>query len=94
MFFTWLNFLQPITANFFTAIGKPKKGVFLSLTRQLIYILPLIIILPMRFGLMGILYSAPIADLLAAVTTVLMVWAELRGMKRLEQAENSAGIID
>ncbi|MCC8150223.1 MAG: MATE family efflux transporter [Lachnospiraceae bacterium] len=91
MFFTWLNFLQPITANFFTAIGKPRKGVFLSLTRQLIYILPLIIILPMRFGLMGILYSAPIADLLAAVTTVLMVWAELRAMKRLEQAEDFVG---
>lgn len=90
MFFTWLNFLQPITANFFTAIGKPRKGVFLSLTRQLIYILPLVILLPMCFGLIGILYAAPIADLMSAVTTVLMVWVELRGIKRLEQAGDAA----
>ncbi|MCD8365854.1 MAG: MATE family efflux transporter [Clostridiales bacterium] len=87
MFFTWLNFLQPVTANFFTAIGKPRKGVFLSLTRQLIYILPLLIFLPLHLGLMGILYAAPVAVLLSAVTTVFMAWAELRGMKRLEQAE-------
>lgn len=84
MFFTWLNFLQPITANFFTAIGKPKKGIFLSLTRQLIYILPLVLILPRFFGIMGILYAAPTADLLAAITTSIMAAGEFRLMKKEE----------
>ena len=66
MFFTWLNFLQPITSNFFTAIGKSKKGVFLALTRQLIFFLPLLLILPLFYGLEGILYVAPISDLISA----------------------------
>ena len=47
LFFTFLNFIQPITSNFFTAIGKPQKGIFLSLTRQILFLLPLIIILPL-----------------------------------------------
>ncbi|MCD7865512.1 MAG: MATE family efflux transporter [Clostridiales bacterium] len=92
MFFTWLNFLQPITSNFFTAIGKPRKGVFLSLTRQLIFILPLLLILPIRFGIMGLLYSAPIADLLSAIVTLLMVRVEFKAMKKLELAEQSAHV--
>ncbi len=84
MFFTWLNFLQPISSNFFTAIEKPKKGIFLSLTRQLIFILPLILLLPLRFGIMGILYAAPIADLMTAIVTVIMISAEFRELKKLE----------
>ncbi len=92
MFFTWLNFLQPITSSFFTAIGKPRKGVFLSLTRQLIFILPLILILPIWFGIMGLLYSAPIADLLSAAVTLLMVRVEFKEMKKLELAEQSAHV--
>lgn len=87
MFFTWLNFLQPLTANLFSACGKPKKGVFLSLTRQLIFILPLQLLLPLRFGIMGLLYSAPIADLASAVVAVLMLRAEFKAMRKLEMAE-------
>lgn len=88
MFFTWLNFLQPITSTFFTSIGKPKKGIFLSLTRQLIFILPLLIFLPMRFGIMGLLFAAPIADLASAVVTLFMAIAEFKIMKKLELADN------
>lgn len=84
MFFTWLNFLQPITSTFFTSIGKPKKGIFLSLTRQLLFILPLIVLLPIRFGIMGLIYSAPIADLASAIVTILMARGEFRIMKKLE----------
>lgn len=87
MFFTWLNFLQPITSTFFTSIGKPKKGIFLSLTRQLLFILPLIVILPIRFGIIGLLYSAPIADLASAFVTFLMARGEFKQMKLLEEEE-------
>ena len=88
MFFTWLNFLQPITSNFFTAIGKSRKGVFLALTRQLIFILPLILILPLFMGLTGILYAAPIADLAAAAVAIWMVVVEFRQIGKLEAEEN------
>lgn len=76
LFFTFLNFLQPITSNFFTSIGKPKCGMFLSLTRQIIFLLPLLLLLPLFFGIDGLMYAAPIADCTAAVVSILMVTAE------------------
>ncbi|HHV11020.1 MAG TPA: MATE family efflux transporter [Clostridiales bacterium] len=79
LFFTFLNFLQPITSNFFTAIGKPQKGIFLSLTRQIIFLLPLVIVLPLFMGMDGILYSGPIADFAAGVAASIMVAKELKG---------------
>ena len=77
LFFTFLNFLQPITSNFFTAIGKPKGGVFLSLTRQIIFLLPLILLLPIFMGIDGIMYAGPAADLMAGITAIAMVLHEL-----------------
>lgn len=78
LFFTFLNFLQPITSNFFTAIGQPKRGMFLSLTRQILFLLPLLLILPIIFGIDGLMYTAPVADFTAALVSFLMVSAEFR----------------
>jgi len=78
LFFTFLNFMQPISSNFFTAIGKPKRGIFLSLTRQIIFLLPLLLILPRFIGIDGIMYAGPIADFMAAVVSGVMVGKELR----------------
>lgn len=78
LFFTFVNFLQPITSNFFTAIGKPKVGSFLALTRQIIFLLPLIILFPLFMGIDGIMYAGPIADFMAAVVVTVMVFRELR----------------
>ena len=78
MFFICLTFIQPITSNFFTAIGKPVKGVFLSLTRQIIFLIPLILILPRFMGLDGILYAGPIADFAAISTATIMAILEFR----------------
>lgn len=77
LFFTFINFLQPITSNFFTAIGKPKGGIFLSLTRQIIFLLPLIVLLPLFLGIDGIMYAGPAADLMAGLTSIAMVCYEL-----------------
>lgn len=77
LFFTFLNFIQPITSNCFTAIGKPKKGMFLSLTRQILFLLPLIVLLPLIFGIDGILYAGPIADGMAGVVALWMIVREL-----------------
>lgn len=70
LFFTFLNFVQPIASNLFTSIGKPKKGIFLSLTRQLLFLLPLILIFPLFMGIDGIMYAGPIADFVAGVVAV------------------------
>lgn len=73
LFFTFVNFMQPITSNFFTAIGKPKRGSFLALTRQIIFLLPLLLIFPLIFGIDGIMYAGPVADCMAAVVSAVMV---------------------
>lgn len=86
IFFTFANFLQPITSNFFTAIGKPKVGVFLSLTRQILFLLPLILILPIIFKIDGILYAGPIADLLAFLVCGFMIVREL-GLDNYKKVE-------
>lgn len=85
VFFILLNFMQPITSTFFTSIGKPIKGVFLSLTRQIIFLLPLIIILPVFMGIDGILYAGPIADFLAVVVNVVMAAVEIRNINIKEK---------
>lgn len=85
LFFTFINFMQPITSNFFTAIGKPKRGVFLSLTRQILFLLPLILILPLYLGIDGIMYAGPIADFMAGLIAAIMIGNEL---KRKEYREH------
>ncbi len=83
-----INFVQPISSNFFTAIGKPGKGVFLSLTRQIIFLLPLYLVMPRFFGIDGIIYSGPIADALAFICTMTLAvreWREIRGLQKAQQ---------
>lgn len=78
MFFTFANFVQPISSNFFTAIGKPSKGIFLSLTRQILFLLPLLLIFPLLMGIDGIMYAGPSADLIAALVSGGLMYKELR----------------
>jgi len=84
LFFTFVNFMQPISSNFFTAIGKPKKGSFLALTRQILFLLPLLLIFPLFMGIDGIMYAGPVADCLAAVIAAVMVAFQFREFQRQE----------
>lgn len=86
LFFTFLNGIQPVSSNFFTSIGAPKKGIFLSLTRQIIFLLPLLLIFPYFFGIDGVMYTAPIADLAAASVSIVMVVREFKIMAKLQKA--------
>ncbi|MCR4695588.1 MAG: MATE family efflux transporter [Pseudobutyrivibrio sp.] len=70
-------FLQPLTSNFFTSIGKPGKGIFMSLTRQVLFLLPLIVGLPLIFGIDGVMYAGPIADFLAFTVCFILIRKEL-----------------
>ncbi len=85
LFFTWANCIQPITSTFFTSIGKPAKGTFCSLTRQIIFLVPLILVLPLFMGIDGILFAGPIADALALIVTSVMAYFEFRAMKVKEK---------
>ncbi len=71
-----LNGIQMTVANYFSAIGKPVKGVVLSLTRQILLIVPLMYILPMFFGLDGILYAAPITDFVSFILALILILRE------------------
>ena len=84
LFMVFINGVQIISSNFFAAIGKAIKGVVLSLSRQVIFLIPLIIILPIFYGIDGILFAAPLADALAFVVTFIMINKELHHMKKLE----------
>lgn len=89
LFMVIVNGVQLISSNFFAAIGKPVKGMVLSLTRQVFFLIPLILILPLFMGIDGLMFAAPIADTIAFLTTILLITKELRSMKRLEQEENT-----
>lgn len=84
LFFTFLNAAQPITANFFSSIGKPIKGVTLSLTRQGLFLIPLILILPHFMGIDGIVWAAPFADAMAFCVTMTLLSFEFKTMHRQE----------
>lgn len=86
LFFTFINNIQPLSSNFFSSIGKPSKGTFLSLTRQIIFLLPLIVIFPRFMGIDGIMYAGPIADFMAASISAVMLFREMRTMGRQEAA--------
>ena len=83
LFFTFVNGIQPISSTFFTTIGKPVKGIFLSLTRQIIFLLPLILLLPLLFGIDGVMFAAPIADFIAAALSIIFVRSEFKKFKLL-----------
>lgn len=80
MFFTFLNGIQPISSFLFTSIGKAKKGVVISLTRQIIFLLPLIIIFPKFIGIDGVMYAGPIADFAAAALSVFLLVREIKNL--------------
>ncbi len=73
-----LNGVQMTIANYFSAIGKPIKGAILSLVRQVLLIIPLMLILPNFFGLDGVLYAAPITDFISFILSFVLILIEFR----------------
>ncbi|MEG0970798.1 MAG: polysaccharide biosynthesis C-terminal domain-containing protein, partial [Acidaminococcaceae bacterium] len=69
---------QLISTSYFQATGQPLKASILSLLRQMILLVPLILLLPLWFGLMGILYAGVVADLVAAVLVLFFMRSEMK----------------
>jgi len=72
---------QIVSAGYFQAVGKPKHAMVLSLSRQVIILIPLLLILPRIWGLEGVWFAPPIADFLSALLTALFFWKELGALK-------------
>lgn len=87
LFLTIMNGIQPVTSNFFTSIGKARLGVFMSLTRQIIFLLPLIVIFPIFMGIDGVMYAGPIADAAAAIVCGIFVVREMRELTMKQKGE-------
>ena len=81
----WLVGFQMVGGNFFTSIGMSGKSIFLSLTRQVIYLIPLTLLLPLFFAepIMGVWWSIPTSDMLAGITAGVMLFFEIRKFKQL-----------
>lgn len=71
-----------MTSIFFQSVGEPTKAATLSLTRDIVCFLPLVILLPLGMGISGILWAAPVADLLAMILTILLVSSFFKKLDR------------
>lgn len=82
MFMTFANGIQPMSSGFFTSIGKAKLGIVMSLTRQVLFLLPLIVVFSLIMGIDGVMYAGPIADAAALSLAILFARRELVAMKK------------
>lgn len=82
----FLNGIQISISTFFPAIGKAREGALLALSKQMIILLPLMVILPKFFGLDGIIYAAPTADLLTFILAVFFMTREMKKMPKYDEA--------
>lgn len=82
LFFVFLNGVQICSATFFPAIGKAGKGAILSFSKQVIFMIPLLLILPRFFGLDGVMYAQPATDFLSFLLAVVLMTMEFRKMPK------------
>ncbi len=75
---------QVVTSSFFQSIGKAKISIFLSLTRQLLFLIPALYFLPRYWGLNGVWLSGPVADFTSSLLTMVVLWWQLDKLKRGE----------
>lgn len=81
----WVVGFQVVVTNFFQSLGEATKSIFMSLSRQIIFLLPLLFMLPDWWGLNGVWVSFPISDLFATLVAVVLLVIELRKISRLVQ---------
>lgn len=81
----WFVGFQIVSTALFQSIGMAGKSIFLSLIRQVIFLIPLLLLLPRVFGLDGVWASFPTSDLAATIVTLLMVWYQLRRLDRSDK---------
>ena len=79
----WIIATQVVGSNFFASMNQPGKSLFLSLTRQVIFIIPLLLVLPPILGVNGVWYTIPISDAAAATLAIVLLLREWNKQKSL-----------
>lgn len=82
--FTVVGF-QIVSTTLFQSIGKASASIFLSLTRQVLFLIPLLLILPPKFGLDGVWAAFPTSDIIATVVTAVMIGWQLSRFRKAEK---------
>lgn len=82
MFYPFIG-MQMVTTNFFQSIGQAGKSIFLSLTRQLLFLIPLLLILPQFMGVKGVWLAMPSADAISCIVTGTLLIIQYRKFKQL-----------
>ena len=86
---------QMVVSNFFQSIGKAKISIVLSLSRQLLILLPLLLILPTMFGINGVWFSMPVSDTLSAIMAAWIMIVHMRKFKKQHnEITNEQKVID
>ncbi|MDE5923858.1 MAG: MATE family efflux transporter [Muribaculaceae bacterium] len=79
----WMVGFQIVATNFFQSLGMAGKAVFLSLTRQILFMIPLLMILPGRFGLSGVWVCYPISDCVSTIVSGAMLAWQIRHIRKM-----------
>ena len=79
-----------VAGNFFQGTGKAKRAMFLNACRQLIMLMPMLLVFPRLFGLKGVFAAQPVSDALSAVLAGTLLSFELKHMRSFEASGNSA----
>jgi Na+-driven multidrug efflux pump len=78
-----------VAGNFFQHIGKPKRAILLSVARQLLFIMPLLFILPPHLGVDGVWYAIPVADFVSTALAGFLLAAQIRKLRQNPSSEIS-----
>jgi Na+-driven multidrug efflux pump len=78
---------QMVSTNFFQSLGMVRKSIFLSLSRQLLFLVPMVYILPLFLDIRGVFFAFPVSDLLACITTLFMIVGLFRKFSKLEDGD-------
>lgn len=91
LFFVFLNGVQICSSTFFPAIGKAAKGAVLSFSKQVVFLIPLMLILPRFFGIDGVMYAQPVCDLLSFFLSLAFLIDEFRKMPKEDKNISETG---
>lgn len=82
-----LNGFQTVAAIFLQAIGKPVKSAIVTLSRQIVFLIPVAIVLPMYLGVTGVLWAGPVADGLAFILAFVLIGFEIKKLNHKPAAK-------
>ena len=87
-----INGIQIASGIFFQAIGKSAKSVFISLSRQILFLIPAMIVLGKLYGVEGVLYAGPFADLLAFIISTILLFLEVKKLNSVKSVSSDTKV--